>query len=137
MTTRRFSQLAAILMVSVVIAPSARAGDFDGSRDLLCAPRDVVECNLSAECERIPVGEAQVPAFIRVQFGRKRLASVSGPERSSPIELVKQIEGATILQGTQTGRAWSIVIDHATGQLSASIADTEGAFAILGACAPD
>ena len=130
-------RLTASLLLATLYAAQALGGDFDGSRPLLCAPRDVVECDLSASCVRMPVSEAEVPSFIRIDFKKKQLASVSGPERTSPFENTKQLEGATILQGAENGRAWSVVIDHATGLFSASIADTEGAFAILGACAPD
>ncbi len=131
---RRF--LAGVAASALLGAPALGA-DYDGSKELLCVPRDVVECDMAAKCERVSPVMADVPAFIRVEFKKKRLASVSGPQRTTPIESVRQLDGMTILQGAETGRAWSIVIDQVTGLLSASIADSEGTFAIFGACTPD
>jgi len=135
--TMRSNSKWAIGVLAALLSGPAFAGDYDGTRDLLCVPRDVVECDMAASCERVSPVMADVPAFIRVEFKKKRLANVSGPERTTPIENVSQRDGMTILQGAQTGRAWSIVIDQVTGLLSASIADNEGAFAIFGACTPD
>ena len=133
----RNTHLATALLVSVMAAATAHAGDFDGSRGLICAPQDVVECDVSADCARRSVSEADVPPFFRVDFKKKQLAAMRGAQRTSPIENTKLLEGATILQGAEFGRAWSIVIDQLTGSFTASIADAFGALAILGACAPD
>jgi hypothetical protein len=125
------------MLALALCSTPALAGDYDGSRDLLCVPRDVADCDMAASCERVSAVMADVPAFIKVEFKKKQITSVSGPVRTTPIENLSQRDGLTILQGAQTGRAWSIVIDQVTGLLSASIADNEGAFAIFGACTPD
>ena len=48
--------------------------------------------------------------------------------------MVASVDGSTVLQGTENGRAWSIVIDQQTGKLSGSVVDAEGAFLVFGAC---
>ena len=115
-------------------ASLARASGFDGSQDLLCAPSDVAQCDASANCERVSVSEVDLPPFLRIQFGKKQLVGLTTPERVTPIENVRKVNGLTILQGAENGRAWSIVVDQETGRMSASIADNEGAFAVFGAC---
>jgi hypothetical protein len=117
-------------------AAIASAAGFDGSQDLLCAPTDIAECDQSARCERVSPSEVDLPTFLRVDFGKKRLMSLADPPRETPIETIRKHEGQTILQGAENGRAWSLVIDQATGRLTGSVADDEGAFAVFGACTP-
>jgi hypothetical protein len=115
-------------------ATRADAAGFDGSKTLLCAPSDVAECDLAARCERVSPSEVELPPFLRVEFGKQRLVSLSTPERSTAIQNVRSADGLTILQGAENGRAWSIVIDQQTGRMSGSVADAAGAFAVFGAC---
>jgi hypothetical protein len=122
--------------VGLGCAAIASAAGFDGSQDLLCAPTDVAQCDQSARCEHQSPSDVDLPSFVRVEFGKKRLASIGTPERVTPIENIRQQNGLTILQGAENGRAWSLVIDQATGRLTDSIADGEGAFAVFGACTP-
>ena len=107
---------------------------FDGSRDLLCAPSDVAECDVSGRCNRVSPTEVELPPFLRVQFSKKRLVGQESPERSTPIETQRSTDGATILQGAENGRAWTVRIDQQTGKLSGSIVDGEGAVLVFGAC---
>ncbi|HME73538.1 MAG TPA: hypothetical protein VKM54_27290 [Myxococcota bacterium] len=125
------------LFLETTTSRSARGADFDGSRNLLCAPSDVVECDSAARCERESVADIDLPNFIHVQFGKKRLVSASGEERSTTIQNFQNVNGLTILQGAENGRAWSVVIDQASGRMSGSIADSDGAFSIFGACLPE
>lgn len=121
----------------LVAAGPGRAGDFDGSKALLCAPSDAQRCTPTSPCERVVLAEVDVPAFIRIRFDKKRLESLGPEPRTSAIENLRVVDGQTILQGAELGRAWSLLVDHATGRMSASAADAEGAFVLFGACTPD
>lgn len=133
---RSFRGSAAALgaMLLVGCATPAAASGFDGSRDLLCAPTDIAECDFAARCERVSPSEVDLPHFLRLQFARKQLVSVVTPERATPIESVRSLNGMTILQGAENGRAWSLVIDQQSGVMSGSVVDGQGAFAVFGAC---
>jgi hypothetical protein len=115
---------------------AAGAADFDGSHQLLCAPTDVAQCDAAARCERVSPSEVDLPSFLRVDFKKKAIRNLEPPERSTPIENIRSADGLTVLQGAENGRAWSLVIDQATGRLTGSVADGEGAFAVFGACTP-
>ena len=115
-------------------ATAASAAGFDGSQDLLCAPTDIAQCDPGARCERVSASDVDLPAFLRIQFGKKRLVSVTTPERVTAIESTRKIEGSTILQGAENGRAWSLVLDQANGSLTGSMTDGQGVFAVFGAC---
>jgi hypothetical protein len=127
------ASLGLALLLGCATAATA-ASSFDGSRDLLCAPSDVAECDSSGRCNRVSPSDVDLPHFMRVQFGKKRLVSQDTQERITPIESQHSADGATVLQGTQNGRAWSLVIDQQTGKLSGSVVDGEGAFLVFGAC---
>ena len=126
--------LTATLLLATAPAGPAQGSDFDGSRNLRCTPNHVADCNTAARCVRESLGDVDLPSFIRVQFDKKQLAGGGGNERTTAIQNVQKLDGLTILQGAENGRAWSMVIDQANGRMSGSIADEGGAFAIFGAC---
>ncbi len=113
------------------MAAPARAGDFDGSKRLLCAPADIFECGPSVACQRSTPEDADVSRFLRVDFKKKRLA---WGEHTAVIQNVVKKEGKTILQGAENGRGWSIVIDQKSGTMSGAISDTARGFLLFGAC---
>ena len=71
---------------------------------------------------------------MNVDFAAKQLASTDG-QRTSPIHAVEVLEAVLVLQGHQNARGWTMVIERATGHLSASIAAAEGVFVLAGASA--
>lgn len=46
-------------------------------------------------------------------------------------------EAVLVVQGSQNGRGWSLVIDRTTGRMAASVADAEGGFVVAGSCAAE
>ena len=54
--------------------------------------------------------------------------------RLSPIHRVEHVDGSLIVQGGQTGRAWSLTIAEDTGKLLATISAEGAGFVIFGAC---
>jgi hypothetical protein len=39
-----------------------------------------------------------------------------------------------IAQGSQNGRGWSMTIDRASGRMTGTIAEADGAFVLFGSC---
>jgi hypothetical protein len=70
---------------------------------------------------------------VKVDFVQGQLVSEDG-SRTSPIVARETLESVLLLQGNQNGRGWTMVIERASGHLSATLADAEGAFVIAGAC---
>ena len=124
-----------------VTAPGfAGAADFDGSRKLLCVPTDAVQCEGAGECERAEVEDLNIPKFLTIDFKEKKLTgTVEGgaSEESTAIQNVEKLEGQTVLQGIQNGRGWSIVIDAASGDMSAAVAGDDISFVLFGVCQVD
>ena len=130
-----------LLAVCVLFgAPCFAAGaDFDGSRALLCVPTDAIECEGAGECDRTEVEHLNLPRFLTIDFKAKKLTgTVEGAENAdtAQIQNVEKLDTQTVLQGVQNGRGWSIVIDAATGDLSAAVAGDDISFVVFGVCQP-
>jgi L-lactate utilization protein LutB len=138
MNTRRSIGKHAVLVVVLLVAPlgGSLASDFDGSEKLRCVPTDATECSGAGECERVTVEEINIPKWITVDFKKKKLSGTDsdGEEETTTIENVRVNEGQTILQGAEGVRAWSMVIDQLTGDLTAAIAGDETGFVLFGVC---
>ena len=126
------------LVVVLLVAPMgvSLAADFDGSKKLRCVPTDATECSGAGKCERVMVEEINIPQWITVDFKKKTLSGTDsdGEEETTAIENVRTADGQTILQGAEGGRAWSIVIDQMTGDMTIAIAGDETGFVLFGVC---
>jgi hypothetical protein len=116
-----------LLPVAVLAAP------MDGTAPILCALQSVMECSNGRPCERATAEDTGVPAFVRIDVPRRLLSSVDGA-RTSPIATSQRANGRLMLQGMQNERVWGAVINEATGHMSATIGEHDGAMVISGAC---
>ena len=138
MNTKRSIGKYAALVVVLFVAPLgvSLAGDFDGSKKLRCVPTDATECSGAGECKRVTVEEINIPRWIAVDFKKKKLSGTDsdGEDETTAIENVRVNDGETILQGAEGGRAWSMVIDQVTGDMTVAIAGDETGFVLFGVC---
>jgi hypothetical protein len=122
-----------ILSALVLLSPAARAEGLDATKTLSCALAEAAQCDGVAQCSDVAIEELDLPPLWRVDFAARQLASADG-QRTSPIAALETLENVLVLQGHQNGRGWTLVIERATGHLSLSAADAEGAFVLAGAC---
>ena len=116
------------------LLPSTVLGaPLDGSAPMLCALSSVMECTRKADCERTSAEEAGIPPFIRVNVPQRQLSTIDGA-RTSPIVNIQRANGNLMLHGMQNERAWVAVIEEETGRMSATAAEPEGAFVLIGTC---
>jgi len=138
MNTKRSIGKRAALVIVLIAAPLgvALADDFDGSEKLRCVPTDATECSGAGECKRVTVEEVNIPRWIYIDFKKKKLSGTDsdGEDETTAIENVRVNEGETILQGAEGGRAWSMVIDQITGDMTVAIAGDETGFVLFGVC---
>ncbi len=138
MKTKRSLVKCAGLVAILLVAPLgvSLAADFDGSEKLRCVPTDATECSGAGECARVMVEEINIPRWIYVDFKKKKLSGTDsdGEDETTAIENVRVNDGQTILQGAEGGRAWSIVIDQMTGDMTIAIAGDETGFVLFGVC---
>lgn len=124
------------LCVCLGASVTAMAGDFDGSKKLLCAPSDIFECSPTADCRRVTAEAANIPRFIQINVKKKQLSGMVGEGETvtTNIQNVSKEDGKLTLQGAEGARAWSVVIDKKTGLMSASASDELAGFILFGGC---
>ena len=135
--TRVSSLVLQLTLVSLLtllgLASAAQAEGLDTSKPLSCALAEAAECDGLAQCSDVTLEQVELPGAWRIDFAEKQLASEDG-KRTSPIGAVEVLDAVVVLQGHQNGRGWTLVIERATGHVSATVADAEGAFVLAGGC---
>lgn len=114
------------------------ADDVSGADNLLCSAVQVTQCHADGECLSSPPWELNVPQFIVVDLGNKKLSTTeaSGENRTTPIKNLERDGGLIFLQGVENGRAFSFVIAEETGMASIAVARDGMAVTVFGACTP-
>lgn len=119
------------------IAPiMASADEFDGSRPLICATIDTVECGANSACLYGPAESINFPQFFRINFLEKTISGtrVDGTEAATNIKSLTSLEDDLILQGIEGGRGWTMAITQSTGKLVVAASADQAGFVVFGAC---
>jgi hypothetical protein len=133
-----------LLFISMVPA-TVSAGNFDGSKPLLCAIIKVVECTAYGDADEVVPENMGMPRFVTIDFNEKiiRPTKESGIKRKSKIERVEHLDGKLILQGAEEGvegvrdgLGWSIAISEETGKMVLTASGDQVGFVVFGACTP-
>ena len=114
------------------------ADDLTGANSFLCSASYASACFDDGDCESGPATSLNVPAFILVDLANSQLSTTkaSGENRVTPIKNLQRSEGQIIIQGVEMGRAFSILIDEASGVLSAAVARGSLGVVVFGNCTP-
>ena len=122
-----------VLSIALLGAGPASAGDFDGSKVLICAPVEVSDCAPGETCRKGAPADVGVPAFIRIDIAKM---AIVGPKRTTPIVSIERSEQQILLQGTELGSAWTVALDQDSGEMSGSLVNREEVFVLFGSCTP-
>jgi hypothetical protein len=128
-----------LLAASMTLASSAlQADDLSGASDLLCTSVQATICYADGDCEIGAPWNWNVPQFIEIDLEQKTLSTTeaSGENRATPIKSLEYSDGLIFLQGIENGRAFSFVIDEATGFASVAVARAGITVSVFGACTP-
>lgn len=121
----------------------AFAGDFDGSKPLICALMDLVECQPGGKCQPVTAEQLGLPQFFRINFQEKKISGTQtgGNGKGTAIEHLEEVDGKLIIQGAEDGVedvrdgvGWSLAIAEDTGKLVLTASGDEVAFVVFGAC---
>ena len=132
---KKFKALA--MSIGLIAVPNLLvAGPFDGSTPLLCAVIDAIECGADGNCVMGSAESENLPQFVEISFKDKVVKATKGSDikRVSKIKQVDHNAGSLIMQGSEDGRGWNIVINEKTGKLSATVAGDRVGFIVFGAC---
>lgn len=128
-------KLAVVLAGAAIVAP-ALADNLEGVDKMICAAGQVQICIENDMCYSASAAELDVPDFVVIDLKKKRISTTkaSDENRSTPFKYVEKAEGLIYLQGVEGRRAFSFVIDEATGRMTVSVARDGIAVSVFGAC---
>jgi hypothetical protein len=129
MSLNRTALAALLLSASVPVL----AGDFDGSRALICAPSEAQDCAAEEGCTATHPHAIGAPAFVRIDFKKKALI---GPQQATPIQLMDKSETQIYLTGVERGFSWTIALAQKDGAMTATLISDNGTFVLFGYCTP-
>lgn len=131
----------AVLLLSLPMA--AAAGEFDGSKPLICSTTKVIECTPEGGCREVTPESVAVPQFLTVDLDKKTIKATgkNDGDRKSVIRSVERLEGRLILQGSDEGIqdvrdsvGWSATLSEETGKFVVTASGDQVAFIVYGAC---
>jgi hypothetical protein len=132
MTRLRRTALAAA-SAALLCSTAVFGADFDGSKRLICATVDAHACDPGEACLRGLPDDIGVPRFMRIDFAGKTIA---GPKRTTQIRYIDTSADQVLMQGTELGYAWTVVLDKADGSMSMTLVSRDDTFAVFGYCTP-
>ena len=142
---RKCGSIGIILLFLCFIPLGAQAGDFDGSKELICACMRIIECGPDGECDEVSAEEVGIPNFLRINFEKKTISAPRWGNNRTPsrIENQERIDGKLILQGAEDGIkgvkdgvGWSMAISEETGKMVLTESGDQVGFVVFGACTP-
>ncbi len=122
-----------VLGAGALLSANASAEGLDASQPLMCDLVDAAQCDSAAKCRPVTFEQIDLPPVIQVDFAENQIKTEDGQLRS-PIASVETRDAVLLLQGHEDGRGWTLVIERATGALSAALADADGGLVVTGAC---
>jgi hypothetical protein len=137
LTTNTKRALILATVVIVTVSPSLRADDVTGADRILCASIEATRCDLDGCVTQDPV-LWNIPQFLEIDLTARRLqtTAASGQNRATPIATLVRDNGHLYIQGLEGGRAFSLVIHEASGELNAAVAASGTSTAVFAACTP-
>jgi hypothetical protein len=112
---------------------AAAAGDFDGSKLLICAPVEAMDCGPGEGCAKERPEDVGAPNFLRIDVANNVIV---GPKQTTPILLMDKSDDQLLLQGKELGYAWTLVLDQESGTMTVTLVNREAAFVLFGPCTP-
>lgn len=135
--------IAILFLLGLPIA--APAENFDGSKPLICATINVMECTPEEGCQEVTPESVAVPQFLTVDLDKKIIKSTgkNDGDRKSVIKRMERLQGRLILQGSDEGIqdirdsvGWSAMLSEETGKFVVTASGDGEAFIVYGACTP-
>ena len=126
----------AMLLAGATIAGIASADSVFGVDDMVCAAGQVQICLEYDNCYAASAAELAIPDFVVIDTKAKKISTTrsSGDNRSTPFTSFSRTEGVIFLQGMESGRAFSFVIDEATGRMTVAVSRDGITVTVFGAC---
>jgi hypothetical protein len=125
-----------IAIAGVLAGGLVQADDLTGVNEMICAAAQVQICIENDTCYAAAPAELGIPDFVVIDIKKKTVSTTksSDQNRSSPFTAVMKNEGMIYLQGIEDERAFSFVIDEASGRMTVAVARDGISVIVFGAC---
>ena len=125
-----------MVLAGLLMAGAANADPLTGVDRFVCAASQIQICVEGDTCYSASPWELDVPEFVVIDLKKNTVSTTksSGDNRSTAFNKASREEGKIYLQGVEGGRAFSFVIDEATGFISVAVARDGFVVSIFGAC---
>ena len=119
-----------------LMATIAGADNLAGIDEMICSAGQAQICLETGECFAATPAELSIPDFVVIDTKSKTISTTraSGLNRSTEFAKTQRIEGLIYLQGIDRGRAFSFVIDEATGRMTVAVSRDGLSVTVFGAC---
>ena len=126
----------AIAIAGVLAGGVLQADNLDGVDEMICAAAQVQICIENDTCYSATPAELDVPDFVVIDTRKKTISTTkaSNQNRSTEFTSVEKLDGLIYLQGVEGGRAFSFVIDEATGRMTVAVSRDGLSVSVFGAC---
>lgn len=116
---------------------AAAAENLAGVDEMICSVAQVQICLESGECYQADPADLSIPDFVVIDTDAKTVSTTKSSElnRSTEFGKVEKENGLIFLQGIEGGRAFSFVIDEATGRMTVAVSRDGFSVSVFGACA--
>jgi hypothetical protein len=120
----------------ILLVSAATADNLDGVDEMICSAAQAQICYESGECYSVNPWELSIPDFVVIDTKKKTVSTTKASQlnRSTAFSKVEKIDGLIYLQGIEGGRAFSFVVDEATGRMTVSVARDGLSVTVFGAC---
>jgi hypothetical protein len=126
------------IVAVLAVSGGASAEDLSGAERILCAGLQATHCDTTGLCETGMPWDWNMPQFVVIDLEAKVVSTTRAVERfrRTPIRTLERSEGEIYLQGVENARAFSFVIDEASGVASIAIAADGHTISVFAACTP-
>jgi hypothetical protein len=125
----------AIATAGLLAGGLAQADNLTGVDEMICAASQVQICIENDTCYSATPAELGVPDFVVIDTKKKTISTTksSNENRSTSFTSVSKSDGLLYLQGVEGERAFSFVIDEATGRMTVAVSRDGIAVSVFGA----
>ena len=126
----------AIAIAGILAGGLVQADNLEGVDEMICAAAQVQICIENDTCYAASPAELGVPDFVVIDTKKKTISTTkaSNENRSTSFTSVSKDDGLIYLQGIEGQRAFSFVIDEATGRMTVAVSRDGLSVSVFGAC---
>ncbi len=126
----------AVVFAGILAGGLAQAEKLEGVDKMICAAAQVQICIENDTCYAATPAELDIPNFVVIDTSKKTISTnkASKQNRSTPFTSVEKSDGLFYFQGIEGERAFSFVIDEATGHMTVAVSRDGLSVSVFGAC---